>query len=128
MTDPVLTHAIGQRDAFLARLADFVAHPSVGADPGYAEGMEDARRFLEARLSDAGFTGLRRLVAPDGSGQPAIYAEWLGARNAPTLIVYGHYDVQPPDPLDLWKSPPFMATVRNGRLYGAASRTTRVRC
>ena len=118
LTDPVLTHALGQRDAFLARLAAFVAHPSVGADPGYADGMEAARRFLETRLSEAGFGNLHRLTAPDGSGQPAIYADWLGAGDAPTLIVYGHYDVQPPDPLNLWHSQPFEATVRDGRLYG----------
>ncbi|MDU8946255.1 dipeptidase [Ovoidimarina sediminis] len=118
MTDAVLDHALGQRDAFLARLSALVAQPSVGADPAYADGMESARRLLESRLADAGFQGLRRLTALDGSGQPAIYAEWLGAEDAPTLIVYGHYDVQPPDPLDLWQSPPFEATVRDGRLYG----------
>lgn len=118
MTDPVLAHALEQRETLLARLAAFVAHPSVGADPACADGMEAARRFLETRLSEAGFSNLQRLVAPDGSGQPAIYAEWLGAEGAPTLIVYGHYDVQPPDPLDLWHSPPFEATIRDGRLYG----------
>ena len=117
MTDPVLDHALAGRDAFLQRLAEFIAHPSVGADPGYADGMEGARRFLETRLANAGFAAIDRLTAPDGSGQPAIYAEWLGARGAPTLIVYGHYDVQPPDPLSHWVSPPFEATARDGRLH-----------
>lgn len=117
MSDPVVAHALAGRDAFLGRLAEFIAHPSVGADPAYAEGMEGARRFLETRLARAGFTGIDRLAAPDGTGQPAIYAEWLGTPGAPTLIVYGHYDVQPPDPLDLWRSPPFAATARDGRLY-----------
>lgn len=118
MTDAVLDHALGHRDALLESLAAFVACPSVGADPAYGDGMEGARHFLETRLAKAGFQGLRRLTGPDGEGQPAIYAEWLGAKGAPTLIIYGHYDVQPPDPLDLWHSPPFEATVREGRLYG----------
>ncbi|MEM9011895.1 MAG: dipeptidase [Pseudomonadota bacterium] len=118
MTDAVLDHAIGRRDALLDDLATFVAQPSVGADPAYGDGMEGARRFLETRLAEAGFGGLRRLTPPDGSGEPAIYAEWLGAKDAPTLMIYGHYDVQPPDPLEHWQSPPFEATIRDGRLYG----------
>jgi acetylornithine deacetylase/succinyl-diaminopimelate desuccinylase-like protein len=117
MSDPVLDHALAGRDALLKRLAAFIAHPSVGADPAYAEGMEGARRFLEARLAEAGFANVDRLSAPGGTGQPAIYADWLAAPGAPTLLVYGHYDVQPPDPLDLWRTPPFEATAREGRLY-----------
>jgi acetylornithine deacetylase/succinyl-diaminopimelate desuccinylase-like protein len=103
------------RDAAVARIAALVAQPSVGADPAFAEGMEGARRLLEARLAELGFTGARRL---DGGGHPALYAERLDAPGRPTLLVYGHYDVQPPDPLGLWRTPPFEATVRDGRLYG----------
>ncbi len=117
MNDPVLDHALGQRDALLDRLGALIACRSVGADPAFADGMESARRLLEARLAEGGFTGIDRLSNPDGSGQPAIYAEWLGAPGAPTLIVYGHYDVQPPDPLEPWQSPPFEATIRDARLY-----------
>ena len=116
--DPVTAAALADAEGFMARLSAFIAQPSVGADPSYAAGMEGARTFLESRLAEIGFTGLRRLTAPDGSGQPAIYAEWLGAGQAPTLLVYGHYDVQPPDPLDLWHSAPFEATPRDARLYG----------
>jgi acetylornithine deacetylase/succinyl-diaminopimelate desuccinylase-like protein len=117
VTDPVTLHALSDREGFMARLQDFIGHPSVGADPAYGAGMEGARQFLEGWLAGAGFTGLRRLSTPDGSGQPAIYAEWLGAKGAPTLLIYGHYDVQPPDPLELWQSDPFRATLRDGRVY-----------
>ncbi|MGP1394245.1 MAG: dipeptidase [Inquilinaceae bacterium] len=118
MTDPVQAHARTRRDAIIARIRDLIACPSVSTDPAYADGMEDARRLIEARLADAGFANLRRLAADDGSGHPALYADWLGAPGKPTILVYGHYDVQPPDPVGLWHTPPFEATERDGRLYG----------
>lgn len=117
MTDPVLDHALSARPAILDRLKRFIACQSVGTDPAFSDEMEAARRFLETRLAEAGFDGICRLTPSDGSGQPAIYAEWLRAPGAPTLLIYGHYDVQPPDPLNLWHSPPFEATERDGRLY-----------
>jgi len=54
-------------------------------------------------------------------GHPVVYAEWLGAPGAPTILFYGHYDVQPVDPLNLWTSPPFEATVRDGEIYARGS-------
>ena len=116
MTDPVLARALSQRDTLRARLEALVACPSVGADPARAEGMEAARRLIEAHLAETGFANLQRLR--HGQGQPALYAERLDAPGRPTLLVYAHYDVQPPEPLDRWSSPPFEATEREGRLYG----------
>jgi len=115
VSDPVLAHARAARPAILERLAALVRCPSVGADLAAEPGMEAARRLIEARLAEAGFAGLRRL---DGGGHPAIYAEWLGAPGRPTILVYGHYDVQPPEPLELWTTPPFEPVERDGRLYG----------
>ncbi len=116
MSDPVLAHLLAQRDGFVARLAAFVAAPSVSTDPAYAEGMAEARRWLIARLGALGFRDARDLSA--GSGHPAVTAHWHGAGpEAPTLLVYGHYDVQPPDPAEAWDSPPFVLTARNGRLH-----------
>jgi acetylornithine deacetylase/succinyl-diaminopimelate desuccinylase-like protein len=116
MTDPVLSRLLSGRDAFVNRLADFVACRSVSTDPAYRPGMSEARRFLLARLAELGFERGQEL---DCGGHPAITARWHGAgAEAPTLLVYGHYDVQPPDPLPAWTSPPFELTARNGRLYG----------
>jgi acetylornithine deacetylase/succinyl-diaminopimelate desuccinylase-like protein len=118
MSDPVLDHALAREDVFVDALTEFVSYPSVGADPSMAEGMENARQFVEARLAAMGFEKRQRLSPASGTGQPAIYGERLDAPGKPTILVYAHYDVQPPDPLDKWHSPPFEATEREGRLYG----------
>lgn len=118
MTDPVLTHALERRPALIAALQALVACPSVGADPAMAQGMEDARRLVEARIAAMGFRAAQRLTPADGSGAPALYAERLDAPGRPTILVYAHYDVQPPDPLGKWDTPPFEAIERGGRLYG----------
>jgi len=115
MIDPVLAALNADRDAIIARLQELVRAPSVSTDSAYGQGMEAARRLLLARLATASFDKVKTLEA---GGHPALYAEWLGAPGAPTFIVYGHYDVQPPDPLDKWLSPPFEPTIRDGRLYG----------
>lgn len=115
MSDAVLDHLKAARPAFIERLAAFVACPSVGADPDYAEGMEAARRFLMTRLAEIGFDNIRTLTA---GGQPAVAAEWMGAEGAPTLLVYGHYDVQPSAPDEKWHSDPWTLTERDGKIYG----------
>ncbi|HUB11730.1 MAG TPA: dipeptidase [Acetobacteraceae bacterium] len=114
MSDAVLAHLAIQREAILERLKTLLRLPSVSTDPAYADAMQAAREFLLQRLRDAGMQNVQLL---DGGGQPAVFGEWLGAAGKPTLIVYGHYDVQPADPLELWDSPPFEPTERNGRLY-----------
>lgn len=118
VTDPVLAHARARQPQLIAALKTLVACPSVGADPAMAPGMEDARRLIEARLAAMGFCNIRRLTPADGRGQPAIFAERLDAPGKPTILVYAHYDVQPPDPLGKWHTPPFDAVERDGRLYG----------
>jgi len=103
-----------RRDAVLHTLLDFVAIPSVSTDPAYADGITQAASFLAGRLTAAGLE--HAAVRPTG-GHPVVTADWLGAPGAPTLLIYGHYDVQPPDPLDKWASPPFAGTIRDNRLY-----------
>jgi acetylornithine deacetylase/succinyl-diaminopimelate desuccinylase-like protein len=77
--------------------------------------MDEARRFLLDRLREIGMQDVQLLCG--GTGQPAVFGQWLGAPGRPTIIVYGHYDVQPADPLELWQTPPFEPTERDGRLY-----------
>lgn len=118
MTDPVLAHALAQQPQLIEDLKTLVACPSVGADPAMAQGMEDARQLIEARLDAMGFQNRQRLSPADGSGQPAVYGERMDAPGKPTILVYAHYDVQPSDPLNKWDSPPFEPVEREGRLYG----------
>ncbi|WP_289033028.1 M20/M25/M40 family metallo-hydrolase [uncultured Roseibium sp.] len=116
MRDPVEHYALGWQDLLIGRLSEFVSFPSVGADPAMADGMETARQWLEALLTDIGFQNIQRLQADEG--QPALYAERLDAPGKPTLLVYAHYDVQPDAPLEKWDTPPFEATEVGDRIYG----------
>lgn len=114
MTDAVIDHLLARHDAILDDLKTLLRMPSVSADPAFSAGMDAARRFLLDRLTAVGMENVQLL---DGGGQPAVYGDWLHAPGKPTLLVYGHYDVQPPDPLDQWVSPPFEPEIRDGRLY-----------
>jgi acetylornithine deacetylase/succinyl-diaminopimelate desuccinylase-like protein len=97
----------------LAELADFVAIPSVSSDPARRDDMRRAADWVAQRLAFAGGS----VVETDG--HPVVVAECLAARpGAPTILVYGHYDVQPAGDESLWDSPPFEASVRDGRVYG----------
>jgi acetylornithine deacetylase/succinyl-diaminopimelate desuccinylase-like protein len=115
LSDPVTAALLDDQQGIIHRLSALIAAPSVSTDPAFAEGMKRARAILMARLREAGFNNVAELPAP---GHAAVTGEWLGAPGKPTLLIYGHYDVQPPDPLDLWQSPPFELTQRDGRLYG----------
>ncbi len=101
-------------DRILAELVEFASIPSVSTDPAHAEDVHAAAAWVAAKLADAGPFTVRTMPTP---GSSIVYAEWLGAPGAPTALIYGHYDVQPADPVDLWQSPPFSPTLRDGRLY-----------
>jgi len=112
--EEVLRHLRAHRDAIFGKLVEFASIPSVSTDPAHAADIDRAARWVAAELGAAGPLGVRML--PTG-GHPVIYGEWLGAPGKVTVLVYGHYDVQPPDPLEKWHSPPFAPTIRDGRLY-----------
>lgn len=111
----VAAYLQAERERWLAELVAFARIPSVSTDPAYADGIQQAATWVVDRLNAAGPLNAR--IIPT-NGHPLVYGEWLGQPNAPTIIVYGHYDVQPPDPLDRWMTPAFEPTVRDGRLYG----------
>ncbi|MGJ3243486.1 MAG: M20/M25/M40 family metallo-hydrolase [Opitutales bacterium] len=100
----------------LEQLKTLVAHPSVSTDPGAVDGMRGAREWLIGLLRDLDFS----VEVIDTPKHPIILAERPGPNpeNSPHVLVYGHYDVQPADPLDQWKTPPFQPEVRDGRLFG----------
>lgn len=98
----------------LQRLDSLLRIPSVSTDPAYAAAMRKAQDYLLTWLRDLGFTGEMILEA---GGHGAVYAERIVRPGGPTVLVYGHYDVQPPDPLDAWTTPPFEPAIRDGRLY-----------
>ena len=102
------------RERTLAELFDFLRIPSVSADPVFAGDVSRCAEWLAGRFRDAGFEAR---AEPTG-GHPAVVAEWRGAPGAPTVLVYGHYDVQPADPLSAWTFPPFEPAVRDGNLVG----------
>ncbi|MCI3949713.1 MAG: acetylornithine deacetylase/succinyldiaminopimelate desuccinylase-like deacylase [Acidimicrobiales bacterium] len=105
-----------ERDRILATLRDWVRIPSISSAPEHAADVRRSADFCAALLAGA---GLEHVEVLDGHGAPAVVADWRHAGpGAPTLVVYGHHDVQPVDPLELWEAPPFEPTVVDGELRG----------
>ena len=110
-----LTYAQTHHDKFLEELKVFLRIPSISTQAERKADIERAAMWLRNALLDVGFS--RAAVMPT-TGHPIVYAEWLAAGpDAPTVLVYGHYDVQPPDPVDLWRTPPFEPTVVGDDLF-----------
>ncbi len=107
------------RDERLADYLEFLRIPSISTLPAHAADCRRAAEFLAERMRRA---GLEHVEVAETAGHPVVYGDWLHAEGAPTVLVYGHYDVQPVDPLDLWLKPPFDPRVEDGRVYarGAA--------
>jgi len=109
-----LTQYLDQnRDRFVEDLKSVLRIPSVSAQPKHRDDMLRCANHLVEELKRIGMT--RAEVRPT-KGHPIVFAEWMGAPGKPTVLLYGHYDVQPPEPLELWTSPPFEPVVRDGVL------------
>jgi acetylornithine deacetylase/succinyl-diaminopimelate desuccinylase-like protein len=107
------------RDRLLEELEEFLRIPSISTLPEHADDVARAAAFVAAKLKGAGLENVEVIATQK---HPLVYADWLHAPGKPTVLSYGHFDVQPADPLDLWLTPPFEPTVRQGNIYarGAA--------
>jgi len=102
------------RQRFLDELFDFIRIPSVSAKPEHKKDMARATEFIKDKLLEAGAD--KAEVFPT-QGHPIVYGEKMVDKDAPTILVYGHYDVQPAEPFELWDSPPFEPEIRNEKIY-----------
>lgn len=114
----ISAHVTAHQERLLHELLDFLRIPSVSTLPEHQPDVARAAEFTAAALRAAGLPHVE--VIPT-AGHPLVYAESLKAPGKPTVLCYGHYDVQPPDPLELWKSPPFTPVIDNGNIYARGS-------
>lgn len=106
------------KDRLLQELFSFLKIPSISTLPEHKKDVDRAAGFVAESLKNAGLENVETIPT---AKHPLVYADWLHAPGKPTVLCYGHYDVQPPDPLELWKSPPFEPVVRDGNIYARGS-------
>jgi acetylornithine deacetylase/succinyl-diaminopimelate desuccinylase-like protein len=114
----VKEYIASNKDRFLAELFEWLQIPSVSADSRHKEDVRKAAMFLEEKLRQA---GADKVELCETKGHPIVYAEKVIDPSLPTVLVYGHYDVQPADPLNLWDSPPFEPVIKNEKIYARGS-------
>jgi acetylornithine deacetylase/succinyl-diaminopimelate desuccinylase-like protein len=114
MLKQALEYAQRNKDRHLAELKEFVAIPSIST---LSENKPDIRRAADWVADQMREMGLKEVAILPTEGHPVVYGEWLEAREQPTVLIYGHYDVQPVDPVNEWQSPPFEPTIRGDNLY-----------
>ncbi|WP_078543351.1 dipeptidase [Litchfieldia alkalitelluris] len=102
------------REEHLKQLVELLAIPSISALPEHKGDVKKAADWMAAALTSI---GMENVEVHDTKGHPIVYGDWLNAPGKPTVLIYGHYDVQPVDPLHLWDSPPFEAEIRDEKIY-----------
>jgi acetylornithine deacetylase/succinyl-diaminopimelate desuccinylase-like protein len=110
----VQSYIQSNQDRFLSELFELLRIPSVSADSRHKGDVRKAAEYVAQKLTEAGADSVQLM---ETKGHPIVFGEKIVDAAKPTVLVYGHYDVQPPDPLDLWKTPPFEPTVRDGKIY-----------
>lgn len=110
----VVDYAGKNIDHFIEELKDYLRIPSISALPEHKNDMHRCAQFVSEKLDQAGMTKTE-IIATEGN--PLVYSEWLGAPGKPTVLIYGHYDVQPADPLELWNSDPFEPVIKDGKIW-----------
>ena len=119
MSSAAIAYARENQSRFLNELKDLLRIPSISTLPEHNGDTRHAAESLAAEMKRIGLENVRLIETstPERTGHPLVYGEWLHAPTKPTVLCYGHYDVQPPDPLDEWQTPPFEPSERNGNLY-----------
>jgi acetylornithine deacetylase/succinyl-diaminopimelate desuccinylase-like protein len=107
--EKVLPYIESNKERYLAELKEFLAIPSVSSQKEHDGDTRKCAEWVSEQMKKIGMENVQ--ILPTG-GHPVVFSEWLHAAEKPTVLFYGHYDVQPVDPLNLWTSPPFEATVR----------------
>ena len=110
----VLDYINANSSSYIEELKTFLRIKSISTDVNHKKDMLKGAEFVSNRLKDAGMNKVRIIKT---NGHPLVYAEWLNAPGKPTVLIYGHYDVQPVDPIELWDTPPFEPTIRNEKIY-----------
>ena len=116
MANAILNYYEANKDRYLEGLKSLLRIPSVSTLPEHKPDIRRAAEFLASDLREMGMKGVE-IIEGKANQHPLVYAEWLEAPGRPTLLIYGHYDVQPPDPLEEWVSPPFEPAIRNDNIY-----------
>src|SRR5580658_7408514 len=120
MSEAAIAYAQKNRQRFVEELKELLRIPSVSTAPEHAGDVRKAAEWAADKLRAAGMENVRLIETTSEkhkNGHPLIYADWLHAEGKPTVLCYAHYDVQPPDPLDEWVSPPFEPTERKQNIY-----------
>ncbi len=102
-------------DNYINELKDYLKIPSISTLKDHKNDMKSAAEFAAGKLKAA---GMKRVKIYPTEGNSLVYGEWLGAPGKPTVLIYGHYDVQPVDPLNEWATPPFDPVIKNGKIWG----------
>lgn len=122
MTPSQYSQAVASnRQNYLEELTEFLSIPSVSTLSEHKGDVQRAAQWVADDLRRSGMENVRVIPTEGPLGHPLVYADWLHAPGQPTILIYGHYDVQPPDPVDEWQSPPFEPTVRDGNIYARGS-------
>ena len=108
-------YLLNNREKFNKELLDFIAIPSIAALPEHSKDVQRAASWLEKKLLDV---GVENVEVMETGGQPAVYGDWMHAGNEkPTVLIYGHFDVQPVDPVELWDHDPFTPTIKDEKIF-----------
>lgn len=112
--EAVINHIKSNFNNYLEELKEYIRIPSISTLTSYNEEMQRCAEFVKVKLDEA---GMSKTEIFQTKGHPIVYGEWLGAPGKPTVLIYGHYDVQPVDPLNLWENPPFDPVVKEGKIF-----------